>query len=81
MKLIGELYKPDVALLPIGGFYTMDPRQAALATSLIKPKVVVPMHYNTWPAIEQDPKEFEKLVKKSSKAKVVVLKPGESMEV
>lgn len=81
MKLIGEMYKPDAALLPIGGFFTMDPKQAAMAVSLIKPKMVLPMHYGTWPPIEQDPKEFETLVKKSSKAKVVILKPGESVEV
>ena len=81
MKLIGELYKPDVALLPIGGFFTMDPRQAAMATGLINPKIAIPMHYGTWPPIEQDPKEFERLAKKSSKAKVVILKPGEHLEV
>lgn len=81
MKLIGELYKPDVALLPIGGFFTMDPRQAAMAASLVKAKYVIPMHYGTWPPIEQDPKEFERLTKKLSKSKVVVLKPGESLEV
>jgi len=81
MKLIGELYKPDVALLPIGGFFTMDPRQAAVATGLINPKIAIPMHYGTWPPIEQDPKEFERLAKKSSKAKVVILKPGEHLEV
>jgi len=68
-------------MLPIGGFYTMDPKQAAMATELIHPKIVIPMHYGTWPLIEQDPKEFERLVKKSSKAKVVILKPGESLEV
>jgi L-ascorbate metabolism protein UlaG (beta-lactamase superfamily) len=81
MKLIGELYKPDVALLPIGGFFTMDPRQAAMATGLINPKIAIPMHYGTWPPIEQDPKEFEKLAKKTSKAKIVILKPGEHLEV
>jgi L-ascorbate metabolism protein UlaG (beta-lactamase superfamily) len=81
MKLVGDLYEPDVALLPIGGFYTMDPRQAALATKLIRPKIVVPMHYGTWPPIEQDPKEFEMLVKKESKAKVKIMTPGEVMEV
>lgn len=81
MKLIGELYKPDVALLPIGGFFTMDPRQAAMATGLINPKIAIPMHYGTWPPIDQDPKEFEKLAKKSSKAKIVILKPGEHLEV
>lgn len=81
MRLVGELYKPDVALLPIGGFYTMDPRQAAMATKLIGPKTVIPMHYGTWPPIEQDPKEFEKLVKKESKAKVRIMTPGETVEV
>jgi L-ascorbate metabolism protein UlaG (beta-lactamase superfamily) len=81
MKLIGRMYKPDLALLPIGGFFTMDPKQAAMAVDLIKPKVAVPMHYSTWPPIEQDPKEFERLVKKSSKTKVVIMQPGESLEV
>ena len=82
MKLIGEMYKPEVALLPIGGFFTMDPKQAALATALIGPKKVVPMHYGTWEPIEQDPKEFEKLVGESSPStEVVVLEPGESLEV
>ncbi|MGD9963144.1 MAG: metal-dependent hydrolase [Thermoplasmata archaeon] len=81
MKLVGEMYGPYVALLPIGGFYTMDPAGAALATKLISPKMVIPMHYNTWPAIEQDPKEFEKLVRKQSKAKVRIMVPGEVLEV
>ncbi len=81
MKLIGQMYKPDLALLPIGGFFTMDPKGAALATSLIAPKTVIPMHYGTWPPIEQDPKAFEREVKKVSKAKVVILKPGESADV
>lgn len=81
MKLIGEMYKPEVALLPIGGFFTMDPKQAAMAVKLLKPKVAIPMHYNTWPPIAQDPNEFARLVQKSSKTKVVILKPGECMEV
>ncbi|MCJ7607521.1 MAG: metal-dependent hydrolase [Thermoplasmata archaeon] len=81
MKITGELYTPEVALLPIGGFFTMDPRQAALAASFIGAKTVVPMHYGTWEPIEQDPEEFKRLVEESSKAKVVVLNPGESLEV
>jgi len=82
MKLIGDLYKPDVALLPIGGFYTMDPVQAALAVKLIRPKYVIPMHYDTWPVIENDPKKFEYLVKKQTKrTKVVILKPGETLDL
>jgi L-ascorbate metabolism protein UlaG (beta-lactamase superfamily) len=52
-----------------------------MATGLINPKIAIPMHYGTWPPIEQDPKEFEKLAKKSSKAKIVILKPGEHLEV
>ena len=82
MKLIADLYKPEVALLPIGGFFTMDPKQAALATSMIKPAKVVPMHYGTWEPIEQDPAEFKNLVKETSpETEVVILEPGESMEV
>ncbi len=81
MKLVGEMYKPDVALLPIGGFYTMDPAGAALAAKLIGPKMVIPMHYGTWPPIEQDPEEFGRLVKKQAKCKVRIMSPGEVLEV
>ena len=81
MKLVGEMYRPDVALLPIGGFYTMDPAGAALAAKLIGPKMVIPMHYGTWPPIEQDPEEFERLVKKKAKCKVRIMSPGEVLEV
>lgn len=81
MKLIGDMYKPHVAMLPIGDFYTMGPEQAAVAVKLIRPKIAIPMHYGTFPAIQQDPKTFEALVKKQSKARVVILKPGESLEV
>ncbi|MDJ0274631.1 MAG: metal-dependent hydrolase [Nitrososphaerota archaeon] len=81
MKLIGQLYKPDVALLPIGSLFTMGPQEAAVAAALIKPKVVIPMHYNTFDAIRQDPKQYERLVRAKAKGvKVVVLNPGESFE-
>lgn len=82
MKLIGQIYKPRVALLPIGGFYTMGPLEAAIATALIKPKVVIPHHYGTFDNIKQDPNEFVKFVRRKAKGvKVVVLKPGESYEL
>jgi L-ascorbate metabolism protein UlaG (beta-lactamase superfamily) len=86
MKLIGEMYHPIIALLPIGGFFTMDPSQAAMAVSLIRPNIAVPMHYGTWPQIDADPKEFEKLVKmrvekEGRQTKVRILKPGHSLEV
>ena len=80
MALIGELYQPDMALLPIGGHFTMGIREAARAVSLIRPKVCVPMHYNTFPLIKADPGEFKKLVESMTRTKVVVLEPGESFE-
>jgi len=76
MKLIGELYKPDVALLPIGGNFTMNIKDAAYATKLLKPKVAIPMHYNTFDLIKADPEEFAQLVQPPTQ--VVILKPGES---
>ncbi|MHA1245929.1 MAG: metal-dependent hydrolase [Candidatus Thorarchaeota archaeon] len=82
MQLIGDLYSPDVALLPIGSYYTMDVQQAALATRLLRPKCVVPMHYNTFPVIEADPEEFAQLVSKTATStRVKILKPGESADL
>lgn len=78
MKQIGELYRPDVAFLPIGSRYTMGPREAAEAVALVRPKLVIPMHYATFPILVQDPEEFVKLV--DNKVKVRVLKPGEETE-
>jgi L-ascorbate metabolism protein UlaG (beta-lactamase superfamily) len=81
MQRIGQLYKPKIALLPIGGHFTMGPVEAAVAVSMLKPKVVIPMHYNTWDPIKQDPKEFEKLVKRKTRGtKVVILNPGQTYQ-
>lgn len=81
MKIIGELYKPDYALLPISGYYTMGPEEAALAAELLKPKVIIPMHYNTFPIIKQDPNNFAELVKqRTPEVKVVILNPGGELE-
>ncbi|KXB09119.1 metal-dependent hydrolase [candidate division MSBL1 archaeon SCGC-AAA833F18] len=78
MKLIGEYYEPEIACIPIGGYYTTGPREAAIATSLIKPEIVVPMHYGTFPEIQQDPNEFAKLVESSVESvEVNILEPGE----
>ncbi len=82
MKLIGELYNPTLALLPIGSYYVMDINQAALATKLLKPKYVIPMHYNTFPVIKADPKAFSELVsEKSPETEVKILSPGEVLEI
>jgi L-ascorbate metabolism protein UlaG (beta-lactamase superfamily) len=78
MKLIGE-EGIDLALLPIGDNFTMGPDDALRAVKLIKPKVLIPMHYNTFDLISQDPKLFASRVKRAApKTQVVVLKPGES---
>lgn len=63
--VIGDIYKPDIALLPIGNIFTMDPSQAAIAASWINPKVAIPMHYNTFPSIEQDPAQFKIEIEKT----------------
>jgi len=79
MRLIGEFYKPDLALLPIGGYYTMGAREAAEAVKMIGPKAVIPMHYRTFDVLARSANEFVKYVKKKApKVKVVVLKPGEA---
>lgn len=81
MSLIGEIYRPDIALLPIGGHFTMDPVEAVKAVELIKPKVVIPMHYGTFPVLYGKPEEFKKLVEeKAPGVEVVILKPGEKYE-
>ena len=80
MKIIGELYHPDVALLPVGGLFTMDTRLAAIAAKWLKPRVVIPMHYNTWPPIKAEPEEMRKSLDMDG-IELVILKPGESFNI
>lgn len=77
MRFIGELYKPRIALLPIGGYYTMGIDEALIAIELIKPEVVIPMHYNTFPVIKANVEKFRELAA-GKRVKCIVLKPGES---
>jgi len=81
MKLIGNLYHPDVALLPIGGRYTMGTAEAMMAAQFIGAKVVIPIHYNTWDKIAADPQPFKRAIEKTTDIRVAVLKPGESIEI
>ena len=78
MKLIGARDKIDYAILPIGGHYTMDPVDAAKAVEFLGAANAIPVHYNTWDIIKQNPDEFVKLV---ASAKVHVVKPGQSIEL
>ncbi len=66
MEILGDLYDIDVALLPIGSHFVMDPVQAAYAVSLLAPKIVIPMHYGTFPVLVETADEFVELVLQSS---------------
>ena len=79
MKLIAELYAPEVAMLPIGDFYTMGPREAALAVRLLNVKHVIPMHYGTFPVLTGTPEELKKLTQDIPDLEIHVMKPGESI--
>ncbi|HZB87065.1 MAG TPA: metal-dependent hydrolase [Terracidiphilus sp.] len=77
MKLIAELYHPDVALLPIGGHYTMGPKQAALAVKLLGARLILPLHFGTFPPLTGTPDELAVLV--GSGAEVARWTPGETV--
>lgn len=79
MKLIGAA-KLDVALLPIGDNYTMGPDDALHALRYLKPKLTIPIHYNTWPIIAQNPDEFARRARRQ-KQKVEVMGPGDVLEL
>ena len=77
MRLINEIYKPDLALLPIGGHFTMDPGHAAYAVKeLLKTPTVMPIHYGTFPPLKGTPEQFIEALGDTS-TKVVVMEPGE----
>jgi L-ascorbate metabolism protein UlaG (beta-lactamase superfamily) len=78
MKLIAERNPIDIAMLPIGGHYTMDRHDAVIAAEFTGASTVIPMHYNTFPPIETDAEAFKSEVESKTSAKVVVLAPGES---
>jgi L-ascorbate metabolism protein UlaG (beta-lactamase superfamily) len=79
MKLIGELYAPDVALLPIGDHYTMGPRDAAMAIRFLNVRHVIPMHFGTFPTLVGRPEQVRQLTQDISGLEIHPLKPGESI--
>jgi L-ascorbate metabolism protein UlaG (beta-lactamase superfamily) len=81
MKLIRELYHPDVAMLPIGGRYTMGTAEAMMAANFIGAKTVIPIHYNTWDKIIGDPLQFKNAIERTTDMRVKVLMPGESIDI
>jgi L-ascorbate metabolism protein UlaG (beta-lactamase superfamily) len=82
MKLIAQRGdKVDLALVPIGGHYTMDRYDAVTAVELINPQQVIPIHYNTFPPVETDAEAFKQDVQNAGFSEVVILEPGESHRV
>ncbi|MDQ2842067.1 MAG: metal-dependent hydrolase [Acidobacteriota bacterium] len=79
MALIAELYRPELAFLPIGDHFTMDPHQAAHAARLLKVKRVIPMHYGTFPVLTGRPQELAAKLQKDG-IEVWTLKPGETVQ-
>lgn len=75
MELIGRIYSPDIAVLPIGGHFTMDPREAAVAAELLGAQRVIPCHYGTFPLLKGTPDELRE---HAPGIDVVALEPGET---
>ncbi|MDD2474006.1 MAG: metal-dependent hydrolase [Methanoculleus sp.] len=81
MQLIRDLYRPDVALLPVGGRFTMGPEEAMVAARYTGARLVIPMHYDTSPAIRQDLENFKRTIERTTAIRVRILSPGESIEI
>lgn len=73
MKIIHDLYSPDIAMLPIGDHFTMSPREAAYACNLLEANTVIPMHFATFPVLTGTPAELRRLV---PKVEVIEMEPG-----
>jgi len=76
MQLIEKLYRPDLSIIPIGDFYTMGPREAALACRLLNSKKVIPMHFGTFPALTGTPEELARLLQDFPQTEVWPLEIG-----
>lgn len=81
MELIGRKDSIDFAVLPVGDNYTMGLEDAAMATKLLGTRHVIPVHYDTWPVIQQDVKHFKEITESLSRASVHIVKPGEDLDM
>ncbi len=80
MELIRELYHPQVAMLPIGSHYVMNPAEAAVACRMLQPEIVIPMHYGTFPVLTGTPEELQTALTGVPGITIIAMKPGESIE-
>lgn len=72
MKIIGDLYQPQISILPVGGHYTMDIEQAVIASEWLKSSEIIPMHYNTFEAITVDITDFERQIRNKGKMPIIL---------
>lgn len=79
LELYGALYEPHVVFAPIGDHFTMGPEEASYAVQMVEPEIAVPIHYNTFPPIEQDPEEFKTLLEGVSDTEVRIPAVGENI--
>jgi L-ascorbate metabolism protein UlaG (beta-lactamase superfamily) len=80
MLIVGDLYQPDLTILPIGDLFTMDPRQAAYALKLIRSKYAIPGHYGTFPLLKGTPEKLREHAQEFGvQVEIIALKPGESV--
>lgn len=80
MQIVGDLYRPDLTILPIGDYFTMDPRQAAYALKLIRSKYAIPSHFGTFPILTGTPDELRRYAGEFGvQVEVIALRPGESV--
>jgi L-ascorbate metabolism protein UlaG (beta-lactamase superfamily) len=77
MKLIKDLYHPEIVMLPIGGFYTMGPKEAALAAQFLEPKAILPIHFGTFPPLTGTPDQLAEHLKDA--IEVIRIAPGETI--
>lgn len=79
MRIIHDLYKPDLVMLPMGDHYIMSPREATYAVQLLKPRAVIPMHFGTFPVLTGTTAEFRGLVEDLGGIEVLEMKPGQTL--
>lgn len=80
LYVIGEFYRPNLILIPIGDLFTLGPEEAAYAVKLIKPEYIIPMHYKTFPLLTGTPEKLIEVLDEEYRDKVIVLRPGETVE-
>lgn len=78
--MIRDVYSPDIVMIPIGWRYTMWPREASYALDILQPRIAIPIHYNTFPKIVQDPADLAKHMKTDT-TQILIMKSGETVEM